>query len=251
MVILTGSPSGNKRSSWLGHQLVSTDPSQIKPIVFVVDGDISVRQSLKLVIGNAGWNVETFASAHEFLARPRSTTPSCLVLDVSLPDLDGLDLQARMVSERADMSIIFLTSHSDVATTVTAMKAGAFEFFTKPFRDDIFVSAIREALEWSRSALAQEAQRQALQNCYASLSRREREVMALVSSGLANKQVGGELGISEITVKAHRGQVMHKMHANSLADLVRMSARLGLNKRRDATWQPNSLPRWHAELGVF
>ena len=249
--ILTGSPSGNRTSTLGGHQLRSTETSQLTPIVFVVDGDVSVRRSLKVVISKVGWNVETFASGCEFLARARSTAPSCLILDVTLPDINGIDLQARIASERSDMAIVFLTGHTDVATTVKAMKAGAFEFFTKPFRDDILVSAIREALEWSRSAFVKEAQRQALQKCHASLSRREREVMALVSSGLSNKQVGGELGISEITVKAHRGQVMQKMRANSLADLVRMGSSLGVTRSRGITAHRSAIPQWHAEFAAL
>ena len=198
------------------------------PIVFVVDDDISVRESLELLIRNEGWQPETFASAQDFLDRPRIFAPSCLVLDVSLPGLNGLELQKRVAVERSDMPIIFISGHGDVPMTVQAMKAGAVEFLTKPFGDEVLLGAIRHALERSRTALAHEAEMLGLRECYASLSPREREVMALVVSGLLNKQVGGELGISEITVKAHRGQVMQKMKADSLADLVRMAARLGL-----------------------
>ncbi len=200
----------------------------VTPIVFVVDDDISMRESLELLIRSEGWKPETFASAQEFLDRPRVFVPTCLVLDVSLPGLNGLDLQKRVAIERIDMPIIFITGHGDVPMTVQAMKAGAVEFLTKPFGDEVLLSAIRHALERSRTALAHEAEMLGLRECYASLSPREREVMALVVSGLLNKQVGGELGISEITVKAHRGQVMQKMKADSLADLVRMAARLGL-----------------------
>jgi len=196
--------------------------------VFVVDDDISVRESLESLIRCAGWQPETFASAEEFIAHPRPFVPSCLVLDVSLPDLNGLDLQKRVAADRSDMPIIFITGYGDVPMTVQAMKAGAVEFLTKPFGDDVLLSAIRNAIERSQTALGREAERRVLQASYASLSRREREVLALVVSGLLNKQVGGELGISEITVKAHRGQVMRKMQADSLADLVNMAARLRL-----------------------
>jgi FixJ family two-component response regulator len=198
------------------------------PIVFVVDDDISVRESLELLIRCAGWQPETFASAQAFLSRPRVLAPSCLVLDVSLPGLNGLDLQKRIAVDRIDMPIIFITGYGDVPTTVQAMKAGAVEFLTKPFGDDVLLSAIRHAIERSRVALGHEAEMQVLRDRYASLTPREREVMAFVASGLLNKQVGGELGISEITVKAHRGQVTRKMKADSIADLVNMAARLRL-----------------------
>ena len=199
------------------------------PIVFVVDDDISVRESLQLLLQSEGWNPETFASAQEFLDRPRSLVPSCLVLDVSLPGLNGLELQKRVAVERPDMPIIFITGYGDVPTTVRAMKAGAVEFLTKPFSDDVLLNAIRQAVERSRVALGYQAEMQALRNCYASLTHREQQVMQLVVSGLLNKQVGGELGISEITVKAHRGKVMQKMKADSLAALVKMAARLRLS----------------------
>jgi FixJ family two-component response regulator len=198
------------------------------PIVFVVDDDVSVRDSLELLIDASGWQPETFASAQEFLAHPRAQVPSCLVLDVFLPDLSGLDLQKLVAAERPDMPIIFSTGRGDVAMSVQAMKAGAVEFLTKPVVDDVLMDAIRNALERSRRALEHEAKMRALRESYASLTPREREVMMLVVSGLLNKQVGGELGISEITVKAHRGQVMRKMKADSLPALVNMVARLGL-----------------------
>jgi FixJ family two-component response regulator len=202
--------------------------SNATPIVFVVDDDISVRESLELLIRCAGWQPETFASAQEFLARPRLLVPSCLVLDVTLPGLNGLDLQKRIAVDRIDMPIIFITGYGDVPTTVQAMKAGAVEFLTKPFGDDVLLSAIRHAIDRSRAALGHEAEMRVLRDRYASLTPREREVMALVASGLLNKQVGSELGISEITVKAHRGQVTRKMKADSIADLVNMAARLRL-----------------------
>jgi FixJ family two-component response regulator len=199
---------------------------QVTPIVFVVDDDISVRESLELLIRCEGWQPEIFPSAQEFLACPRALVPSCLVLDVSLPGLNGLDLQKRVAVERTDMPIIFITGYGDVPMTVQAMKAGAVEFLTKPFNDDVLLTAIRAALERSRVALSMEAEMRVLRDRYASLSQRERQVMELVVSGLLNKQVGGELGISEITVKAHRGKVMQKMKADSLADLVKIAARL-------------------------
>lgn len=202
------------------------------PIVFVVDDDVSVRESLELLIRYEGWQAETFASAAEFLSRPRALVPSCLILDLSLPGLSGLDLQMRIARERTDMPIIFITGYGDVPSTVQAMKAGALEFLTKPFTNDALLSAIRQALERSRVDLDQAAELQQIRDCYASLSLREQQVMALVVSGRLNKQVGSELGISEITVKAHRGRVMQKMKAESLADLVEMAVRLRLTRTR-------------------
>jgi FixJ family two-component response regulator len=201
---------------------------QAAPVVFVVDDDISVRESLELMIRCAGWQPEIFASAQEFLIHPRVVIPSCLVLDVSLPGLNGLDLQKRVAAERPDMPIIFITGHGDVPMTVQAMKAGAIEFLTKPFSDEILLSAIRHAIERSHIALRRESEIRAIRDCYASLTGREREVMALVVSGRLNKQVGDDLGISEITVKAHRGKVMRKMNADSLPDLVKMAQKLRL-----------------------
>jgi FixJ family two-component response regulator len=198
----------------------------VTPIVFVVDDDISVRESLESLIRSEGWQPNTFASAQEFLDYPRVTVPNCLVLDVSLPGLSGLDLQGLVAGERRDMPIIFITGYGDVPMTVKAMKAGAVEFLTKPFKDDVLLKAIQAALERSRAALGHEAEMRVIRDRYASLSPRERQVMALVVSGLLNKQVGGELGISEITVKAHRGKVMQKMKAGSLPDLVKMASKL-------------------------
>jgi FixJ family two-component response regulator len=196
------------------------------PVVFVVDDDVSVRESLELLIHSAGWESQLFPSATDFLARSPVLAPSCLVLDVSLPDLNGLELQMRIAADPVDLPIIFITGYGDVPMTVRAMKAGAAEFLTKPFDDDVLLNAIRHAIERSRAALDRESEMRALRDRYASLSRREREVMSLVVSGLLNKQVGRRLGISEITVKAHRGQVMRKMKAASFADLVLMAAKL-------------------------
>jgi FixJ family two-component response regulator len=202
--------------------------SKVLPVVYVVDDDISVRESLELLIRNAGWQAVLCESAREFLCRPKVTAPKCLVLDVKLPGLNGLDLQKQIASDRADMPIIFISGYGDVPSTVRAMKAGAVEFLTKPFSEDVLLNAIQHALERSRKLIDEQAALQNLRNRYGLLSRREREVMALVVRGLLNKQAGFELGISEITVKAHRGRVMEKMEARSLADLVTMAAKLGV-----------------------
>lgn len=212
--------------------------SQQQPIVFVVDDDISVRESLELLIQFAGWQPEIFASAEEFLARPRTITPSCLVLDVSLPDLNGLELQKLIASERIDMPIIFITGHGDVPMSVQAMKAGAVEFLIKPFDDEVLLSAIRHAIERSAAVLEDQAEITTLRSSYESLTPRERDIMLLVVAGMLNKQVGVQLGISEITVKAHRGKVMQKMKADSLADLVKTAVRLGLTPAKNP-WHKN------------
>jgi FixJ family two-component response regulator len=207
--------------------------SQQKPIVFVVDDDVSVRESLELLIRFVGWQPETFASAGEFLRHPRTTMPSCLVLDISLPDLNGLELQKLIASERTDMPIIFITGHGDVPMTVQAMKAGAVEFLTKPFDDEVLLSAIGHAIKRSAAALNEQAEISGLRSNYESLTPRERDVLRLVVAGMLNKQIGIKLGISEITVKAHRGKMMQKMKAESLADLVKTAVRLGLAPARN------------------
>src|SRR5882672_1604048 len=209
-------------SAWQADEVGGRQMPDVTSIVFVVDDDVSVRESLELLIRAAGWQPETFASALAFLSRPRPTVPCCLVLDVTLPGLSGLELQER------------LAKRTDVPMTVRAMKAGAVEFLTKPFTNDVLLDAVAGAIERSRTAVRQESEVRMLRSAYALLTPREREVMALVVSGLLNKQVGGELGISEITVKAHRGQMMRKMKADSLPALVTMAARLGLRPARRA-----------------
>ncbi|MGA3132417.1 MAG: response regulator [Terracidiphilus sp.] len=204
--------------------------SQLPSFVFVVDDDVSIRESLELLLRHEGLGVETFVSAQEFLGRPRATVPCCMVLDMSLPGLNGLELQKRVAAERHEMPIIFITGHGDIPMTVQAMKAGAVEFLTKPFSDEVLLSAIRNALERSKALLDRDTEIRALKARYARLTAREREVLALVVIGLPNKQVGGELGISEITVKAHRGSMMRKMKAESLAELVSIATRLRLTR---------------------
>ena len=224
---VTPRPYTLNTSTVTGRNKVVTMSEVTAPTVFVVDDDVSVRESLELLIMSGGWRAETFGTAQDFLSRPRATVPCCLVLDVTLPGLNGLELQQQLV-ERTEMPIIFITGYGDIPMSVRAMKAGAAEFLTKPFKNDVLLDAIRHALERSRVALQEASEMDGLRRSYASLTPREREVMILVVSGLLNKQVGGELDISEITVKAHRGQVMRKMNAASLPDLVTMAARLGL-----------------------
>lgn len=227
----------------LGHESGSVAASPDLPMVFVVDDDVSVRESMKLLIRQTGWQPETFASAREIFERPRPDVPNCLVLDISLEERSGLDLQKRLASERAETPIIFIAGEGDVLTSVQAMKAGAVEFLIKPFSDETFLSAIREGLKRSSIVLGREAEMRPVRDRYASLSHREKQVMALVLSGLLNKQVGAELGISEITVKAHRGRVMQKMGAKSVVDLVRMATRLRSERAFAGTSQfKSSLP---------
>jgi FixJ family two-component response regulator len=219
-------PWGNVVGESVGTKVMA----DVEPVVYVVDDDVSVREALEALIREAGWQPKVFDSARAFLRHPPESTPSCLILDVSLPDLNGLDLQQQIGDQRKDMPIIFITGYGDVPMTVRAMKAGAVEFLTKPFGDEVLLDAVRGALERSANALGSAADAQALQSRYAGLSSREREVMALVVTGLMNKQVGGKLGISEITVKAHRGRVMRKMQAGTFADLVNIAAKLGIHR---------------------
>ena len=217
-----------KTTSALGCEESALVMSNNSPVVFVVDDDVSIRESLEFLIRDGGWEVETFTSAEEFLTRPRDFIPSCLVLDISMPGLNGLELQKRLVVERPDMPIIFLTAHGDIPKTVQAMKAGAVEFLTKPFSDSTLLCVVGKAIERSRALVARDVEVRALRRRYARLTSRERDVLALVVVGKANKEVASELGISEITVKAHRGSMMRKMGAGSLPELVNLAARLRL-----------------------
>ena len=203
-------------------------------MVFVVEDDASVREALAGLIRSAGWNVEVYVSAQEFLAHPKPDGPGCLVLDVGLPGLSGLDLQSRMAELRQDIPIVFITGHGDIPMSVRAMKAGAVEFLTKPFVDQDLLDGIRVAIERDRIARSEEAQLRELRECYASLTPREQQVLELVISGRLNKQAAGELGISEITIKVHRGRVMAKMRATSLPDLVTRATRLKLRPAEKA-----------------
>jgi FixJ family two-component response regulator len=226
---ITGILDGNSANIayTFGEKLESRPDSRAVPIVFLITDDITEQERLKSLVAREGWQFEAYESAQEFLGRPRPVVPSCLILARSLPHLNGLEEQKKIARERAEVSIIVISRYGDVATTVEAMKAGAVDFLVRPFGNEALFVAIRETFEQSRLALQRETETKDLRNRYTSLTPRERQVMTLVVSGLLNKQVGGELGISEITVKTHRGQVMRKMNANSLPDLVRMAAKLG------------------------
>lgn len=204
------------------------DSRESDPIIAIVDDDPSAREGLGSLIRSAGWRAETFVSAREFLARPGAETPSCLILDLQLPGLSGLDLQKRMAEVGLEIPIVFLTGHGNIPASVQAMKAGAVEFLTKPFDEQELFQAIQEAIEWDRHTRQQHAELRELRDRYESLTARERQVMQQVVSGLLNKQIAGELNITEFTVKIHRGRVMRKMRADSLPDLVRMAESLGI-----------------------
>ena len=228
---------------------VSLAMNDCPSITFVVDDDISVRESLELLLRDDGLDVKTFVSAQEFLSDPPATVPSCLVLDMSLPGLNGLDLQKRVAVERQEMPIIFITGHRDIPMTVQAMKAGAVEFLTKPFSDEILLNAVRSALVRSKAILDRSIEIRALKALYSYLTAREREVMALVVGGLSNKQIGSELSISEVTVKAHRGNMMRKMKAESLAELVNISTRIRLRRPFNTTSpRAGTAPSAHGDL---
>jgi FixJ family two-component response regulator len=212
----------------IGTSKIATVPGKNPPVVFVVDDDISVRESLEALLRHEGHAVEVFEAAQPFLAKPWPDCACCLVLDVHLPDLNGLDLQRRLAEDGVELPIVFLTGYGDIPMTVRAMRAGAAEFLIKPFDDEALLAAVRNALARSQAALERDAAKRDLRGRYAALSAREREVMTLIVKGLLNKQVGGELGISEITVKAHRGKAMQKMKARSFADLVKMASQLGI-----------------------
>ncbi|MGA2849218.1 MAG: response regulator [Terracidiphilus sp.] len=241
--MLKGSPLGDGKCLCIDQRFNSADLSEVTPVVFVVDPDGAMRESMERLIRCEGWHPETFSSAEEFLSYPVELAPGCMILDVCLPGMSGLELQKCATAKCHHIPTVFLSSREDIPTTVDAMKAGAIEFLLKPFQPEGLLSAIREGLERSRIVMARKKQKAAIQKCYTSLSLRERQVMALVSSGLLNKEVGCELGISEITVKAHRGQVMRKMQATSLADLVKMAGKLGLAKAREAAMHRNHVDR--------
>ena len=198
------------------------------PVVFVVDDDASVRKALANLLCSVGLKVQTFGTAQEFLSSERPDAPGCLVLDARLPGLSGLDLQRQLAEAKIQLPIIFITGHGDIPMSVDAMKAGAVEFLTKPFREQVLLDAIQQAVERDRAAYAQRAALAELRGRYQSLTPREQEIMVLVVRGLMNKQIAGELGTTEATVKVHRAKVMHKLRADSLADLIRMAEKLGL-----------------------
>lgn len=230
MYVESASVLGSKATHMVGATRIVSSPG--KPVVFIVDDDISVRESLRPMIAQAGWQPEVFASATEFLDHRGELTPGCLVLDVSLPDLDGLEVQKR-IADRTELPIVFITGYGDIPMTVRAMRAGAVEFLTKPFVPEALLSAVRGAIERSRAVLDAQLAVRGLRARFELLTPRERQVMELVVDGRLNKEVGGELGISEITVKAHRGRVMQKLQAESLADLVKMATSLGYSTRTD------------------
>jgi FixJ family two-component response regulator len=205
--------------------------NEIEPIVFIVDDDLSVRRSTERLMRTAGLKVQTFTSAREFLKNPPPEGPACLVLDVRMPGISGMDLQRELTRAGIQIPIIFITAHGDIPTTVRAMKAGAVEFLTKPFRSRTLVDGVRAAIDRDRSAHKERSETKELRDRYEQLTPREREVMPLVAAGLLNKQVAGELATTERTIKFHRAHIMQKMHAESLADLVRMAEKLGVSSQ--------------------